>query len=81
MPKRGPRTPDENQVAHRTVKAILAKHDPEAADAPTVRPPKDPAAVARGKKGGEKGGAARAAKLTPVERSAIAKRAADSRWK
>ncbi len=33
------------------------------------------------RRGGEKGGAARAAKLTPEERSAIAKKAAAKRWK
>jgi hypothetical protein len=42
---------------------------------------KDPAAVKRGKAGGEKGGAARAAKLTKAHRSAIAKKAAKARWK
>ncbi len=42
---------------------------------------KDPAAVALGRKGGLKGGAARAAKLTPAKRSAIAKKAARARWK
>ncbi len=41
---------------------------------------KDPAAVALGRKGGLKGGKARAAKLTPEERSAIARRAAAMRW-
>ena len=42
---------------------------------------KNPAAVALGKLGGKKGGRARAAKLTPEERSAIAKKAAETRWK
>ena len=41
---------------------------------------KDPAAVARGKKGGQKGGKARAEALTPEERSEIAKKAAAARW-
>lgn len=41
---------------------------------------KDPAAVSLGRRGGLKGGKARAAKLTSEERSAIAKRAAASRW-
>jgi hypothetical protein len=34
-----------------------------------------------GRKGGLKGGAARAAKLTPKRRSEIAKKAAQARWK
>ena len=42
---------------------------------------KDPAAVALGRKGGLKGGAARAKKLTAEERSEIAKKAAAARWK
>lgn len=42
---------------------------------------KDPAAVALGKKGGLKGGKARAEKLTADRRSEIAKKAAAMRWK
>lgn len=42
---------------------------------------KDPAAVALGRKGGLKGGKARAAKLTAEQRSQIAKRAASARWR
>jgi len=34
----------------------------------------------KGRAGGVKGGAARAAKLTPERRKAIAKKAADKRW-
>jgi hypothetical protein len=41
---------------------------------------KNPAAVALGRRGGLKGGRARAAKLTPQQRSEIAKLAANSRW-
>jgi hypothetical protein len=41
---------------------------------------KDPAAVARGRAGGEKGGTARAAKLSADERSEIARKAAAARW-
>jgi hypothetical protein len=40
----------------------------------------DPAAVALGRKGGLKGGKARAVKLTPEERSAAARKAASARW-
>lgn len=42
---------------------------------------KDPAAVELGRKGGLKGGKARAKKLTAKERSDIAKKAAEARWK
>lgn len=41
---------------------------------------KDPAAVALGRKGGLKGGRARAAALTPEQRSESARRAAQARW-
>jgi hypothetical protein len=41
---------------------------------------KNPAAVELGRKGGLKGGKARASKMTPDERSTAAKRAAQSRW-
>lgn len=41
---------------------------------------KNPAAVALGKLGGKKGGAARAAALSPAKRKAIARKAARARW-
>ena len=41
---------------------------------------KNPAAVALGKLGGAKGGNARAEKLSPAKRKAIAKKAARARW-
>jgi len=42
---------------------------------------KNPAAVALGRLGGLKGGKARAEKLSPAKRKAIAKKAAAARWK
>jgi hypothetical protein len=47
-----------------------------------VEPPKEknPAAVALGRLGGLKGGKARADKLSPAKRKAIAKKAAAKRW-
>lgn len=41
---------------------------------------KNPYAVALGRKGGKKGGPARAAKMTPEERSESAKKAVQARW-
>jgi hypothetical protein len=41
---------------------------------------KNPAAVALGRLGGLKGGKARANKLSPEQRQAIARRAAAARW-
>ena len=63
----------------------MAKHilDQITGDAPKDEPPpvKNAAAVALGKLGGQKGGAARARALTPEQRSEIAKKAAAGRWK
>ena len=41
---------------------------------------KDPAAVALGRKGGKKGGFARAASMTPKQRSESARKAVQARW-
>jgi hypothetical protein len=45
-----------------------------------TKPAKNPAAVALGRLGGLKGGKARARKLSPARRRAIAKKAAERRW-
>ena len=47
---------------------------------PPVVSLKDPVAVELGRRGGLKGGKARAAKLSPTQRAAIARRAARARW-
>lgn len=41
---------------------------------------KDPGAVERGRKGGQKGGRVRAERMTAEERSTAARRAAQARW-
>lgn len=41
---------------------------------------KNPAAVALGRLGGQKGGKARAVKLSPEQRKEIARKAAQARW-
>ena len=67
---------DPNQLA----KAIL---DEATGEAPPEQPEesgKNPAAVALGRLGGQKGGKARAEKLTAKRRSEIAKKAAKARW-
>jgi hypothetical protein len=48
--------------------------------APPEEQGKDPAAVALGRRGGLKGGKARAAALSKAERSKSAKKAAKARW-
>ena len=45
-----------------------------------ARKRKDPYAVALGRKGGRKGGPARAAKMTPEQRSESARNAVMARW-
>jgi len=64
------RTPDANIIA----KSIVD----QATDEEHIV--KNPAAVALGRLGGLKGGKARASKLSPEERSEIAKKAALARW-
>ncbi len=65
---------DLNSLAASIIADATDEDKPEAPDT------RDPAAVALGRRGGFKGGKARAAKLTPDERSAIAKKAAAARW-
>jgi hypothetical protein len=85
-PKRPrPRAPDVNQNAFRVMREATAGHDPEDAQPdpepePDPAPERNPYAVALGRKGGLKGGKARAEKMTPEERSASARRAAAARW-
>ncbi len=64
------------------VPAFAAMARGDAVGEPTEPDPdegKDPAAVSLGRRGDLKGGKARAASLTPEERSEIAKRAAAAR--
>jgi hypothetical protein len=75
-PKR-PRDP--NQLA-KSIIDIATGQKPDRDPTPEEQG-KDPAAVERGKRGGAKGGVARAATLTGPQRSAIAKKAAKARWK
>jgi hypothetical protein len=66
--------PDFTQVAFRVMQH--AAHLEPPAEEPKPLPPK----AAAGRKGGLKGGKARAAKLTPEERSESARKAAAARW-
>lgn len=76
MPKRSSKKPKEdlNETAARVVGHIIALNDEPSA-------PKNPAAVELGRRGGLKGGKARARSLTPKQRTDIAKHAAEQRWK
>jgi hypothetical protein len=76
MPERSRKRPaDANELAKQLVDEATGDAEPFDPDAD-----KDPAAVALGRKGGLKGGKARAAKLTPKQRSEAAKKAAAARW-
>ena len=76
MPDRSRKRPrDVNELARQLV-------DEATGEAPPFDPDegKDPAAVALGRKGGLKGGKARAEKMTPEQRSQAARKAAQARW-
>jgi hypothetical protein len=74
---------DPNQLAHRVFLESIGeaqKFDPSQPVEKPADPNKNPHAVALGRLGGLKGGAARAAKLAPKKRSQIAAKAAKARW-
>ena len=76
MPERSRKRPrDPNQLAKLIVDIATGEVEDPDPDAG-----KNPAAVELGRKGGLKGGKARAASMTPEERSEAAKRAARARW-
>jgi hypothetical protein len=66
---------DPNQLAKMIVDMATGNAPPE-----PLQPEKNAAAVALGKLGGAKGGAARAKSLTAKRRKEIAKKAAAKRW-
>ena len=78
MPKRPSKNEDEVQAAFRVISEATGTTPPK--PAPVRKKRKNPAAVALGRLGGKKGGAARAKALTPEQRSEIAKKAAEKRW-
>ncbi len=76
--------PDRSRKRPTDLNSLAASIVADATDEDKPDPPedtRDPAAVALGRKGGLKGGKARAAKLTPEQRSEIARKAAATRWK
>jgi hypothetical protein len=76
MPDRSRKRPrDLNELARQVVDEATGEASPLDPDEG-----KDPAAVALGRKGGLRGGRARAAKMTPAERSEAARKAARARW-
>lgn len=76
MPERSRKRPaDLNQLA----KMVTDLATGEAVE-PDPAEGKNPAAVELGRKGGLKGGKARAASMTPEQRSEAARKAAAARW-
>jgi hypothetical protein len=80
MPKRSSKPRDLNAMAARIVEQATDESEPVERAEPDPDEGKDPAAVELGRRGGLKGGKARAAKLTPEQRRDSARRAAQARW-
>jgi hypothetical protein len=81
MPTRSSKSKDHDFVivARRVVEQAIGEH----LDGTPLENPnegKNPHAVALGRLGGQKGGKARAKKLSPARRKQIAQRAAKRRW-
>ena len=73
MPRRKKKPHDFSIIAHRVVEEATREDDePEKV--------KKPDYAALGRKGGKKGGKARAEKLSPERRKEIAQKAAQKRW-
>lgn len=73
---KGKRPRDTNQLAKFIVDVTTGQME-----APDPNAGKNPSAREFGSRGGKKGGKARATKLSPAERKAIAEKAAAARWK
>jgi len=73
---KGKRPRDTNQLAKFIVDVTTGQATP-----PDPTAGKNSVSVAFGREGGKKGGKARADKLSPTERKAIAKKAANARWR
>lgn len=75
MPNRSRKPPSDPILAARSILAQVTGEEPK------LEPEaKDPAAVSLGRRGGLKGGKARAEALTPEQRKESARKAAEARW-
>jgi len=77
--KRAKKRPDPAKFGFDMMQRVIEASGDQP-DQPQPAEGKDPAAVALGRKGGLKGGPARAAKLTKKQRIESARKAAQSRW-
>jgi len=75
MPKRSSKEADPNRAAFAILNEAIGEGEPAEPERQ-----KDPAAVSLGRRGGLKGGKARAEALSPEERKRIAQEAARKRW-
>lgn len=80
MEKHPKRPRDPNQLAKMIVDLASGAATEDLPPVAPVNPNKDQAAVSLGRRGGLIGGNARAARLTPEQRSEIARKAAEKRW-
>jgi hypothetical protein len=76
MPKRSRKPRDPNAMA-----AVIVDEATSDESAPDPDEGKDKAAVELGRRGGRKGGKARAERLTAEQRSEAARKAAEARWR
>ncbi len=81
MARKKKREHDFSVTAFRVVQEATGQIEPKTEQVkPEVLESKNPHAVALGRLGGLKGGKARFEKLTPEQRSEIARKAAQKRW-
>ena len=82
MTTRKNRAPDPAELAFDILQHVIGAtgDTPAEPEPPPTDPGKDPAAVAMGRKGGLKGGPARANKLGKKKLSEIGKKMAAARW-
>ena len=82
VPKRSskPKRPSDVNALAASIVAAATAEEPEEQAAPMPEDAAHMAAVALGRRGGLKGGKARAAKLSKRRRAEIAKSAAKARW-
>ena len=78
MPERSRKRPRDLNVLAASIVNEATDENPE--PQPDADAGKDPAAVALGRKGGLKGGKARARKMSSEERSDAARKASQARW-
>jgi hypothetical protein len=79
MPKTPKRPRDTNQLAKLMVDILTGEVEDREPTPEELG--KDPAAVSLGKRGGLKGGKARAARLSADQRADAARKAANARWR